>query len=83
MDNKPYWKSKTMRCLICGIVIVLLNVLGVGEAEPGQTYDTMLEQEGRQTEQAKNIFMLISLIGAAYGRKVANTKLGKKKEGED
>lgn len=65
------------------LLIVLMNIMGIGEAEPGKTYDTMLEMEGRKTEQIKNLLLLGGLGGAAYGRIKAETHLGKKKKEDD
>lgn len=83
METKAYSKSKTMRSLVLLLVIVLMNIIGIGEAEPGKTYDTMLDMEGRNTEQIKNLLLLGGLGGAAYGRIKADTHLGKKKKEDD
>lgn len=80
METKSFLKSKTIRFLIIALVIVLTNILGIGEAEPGKTYDTMLEMEGEEVEQVKNLLMLIGLGGAGYGRVVAKQPLGRKKK---
>ena len=80
MKTKSYLKSKTIDSLIVAVILIILNILGIGEAEPGKTYDTMLDMQGRQTEQIKNLLVLGALGGAAYGRANANTHLGKKKE---
>ena len=79
MKQKAYLKSKTMRSLIILVVIVVMNILGFGEAEPGKTYDTMLDMEGRSSEQAKNLLLLGAAGGAAYGRVKADTKLTRRK----
>jgi len=82
METKGYLQSKTIRSLIILLIIVLTNILGLGEAQPGQTYDTMCELEGRQTEQIKNLLLLGGIGTAGYYRVKADTKLGKKKEGD-
>ncbi len=73
-----YLKSKTIRALMTGVVIVLLNLLGVGEEQIGKTYDTIHDTQGKQTETAKDLGLLGALGFAVYGRKVAKGPLGKK-----
>ena len=80
MENKAYLKSKTIRFLVLAIIIVMTNIMGIGEAEPGKTYDTMTQMEGEEVEQVKNILMLIGIGGAGYGRAVAKEPLGRKKK---
>ena len=66
--NKPKWKSKTYRSLAVIVVILVLNFLGVGEEQIGQTYDTITDSTGKQAESVKDIVMLAGVLGAAYGR---------------
>ena len=80
METKGYLKSKTIRFLVIAAVIVLTNIIGVGEAEPGQTYDTMTKMEGEEVEQVKNILLLLGIGGAGYGRAVADKPLKRKKK---
>lgn len=80
METKHPLKSKTIESLIVAVLILIMNILGVGEAQPGKTYDTMLEMEGRRTEQVKNLALIGACGGAAYGRWKANTNLGRKKK---
>ena len=74
--NKHPIKSKTMRSLAVAAIIVLMGILGVGEEQIGETYDTLTKTNGRQTETAKDIMVLAALGGAAYGR----TMVGKGKD---
>ncbi len=76
-------KSKTIRALMTAAVIVLLNLLGVGEEQIGKTYDTIHEHQGKQTETMKDIGLIGALGWAAYGRTVAKGPLKKKKGGEN
>ena len=80
METKAFLKSKTIRFLIIALVIVLTNIMGVGEAEPGKSYDTINTMEGEEVEQVKNILLLIGIGGASYGRAVADKPLGRKKK---
>ncbi len=54
--------------------------MGIGEAEVGQTIDSMGEMTGERTENIKDILMLLGLGGAAYGRAVADKPLSTKKK---
>lgn len=80
METKHPLKSKTMESLLAAVLILIMNILGIGEATPGKTYDTMLDMRGRRTEQVKNLALLGACGGAAYGRLKANTHLGRKKK---
>lgn len=79
METKHPLKSKTIESAIIIIVVALLNLLNIGNDRPGQTYDTMLDEQNRQGEQIKNLFLLGGGAGAIYGRAKANTKIGRKK----
>ncbi len=83
MKTPEYLKSKTIRALLTAAVIVLLNLLGVGEEQIGKTYDTIHDTRGKQTETAKDIGLMGALGWAVYGRSVAKGPLKKKKEGDD
>lgn len=83
MENKGYLKSKTIDSAIIIIIVAVLNIVGLFEATPGQTYDTMLELQGRQKEQIKNLLLLGGSGGAIYGRIKATKRLGRKKGAED
>lgn len=61
-------KSKTIKSALTIIVIAILNILGVGEAEIGNTYDTITNATGQKTETAKDIGILVAGAGAVYGR---------------
>lgn len=76
-------KSKTIRALLTAAVIVLLNLLGVGEEHIGRTYDTIHDHQGKKTETAKDIGLIGALSWAAYGRAVAKGPLKKKKGADD
>ena len=76
-------KSKTIRALLTAAVIVLLNLLGVGEEQIGKTYDTIQDHRGKQTETIKD-FGLLGVLGYAfYGRSVAKGPLKWKKGKKD
>ncbi len=66
--NKPKLKSKTLNSILIAAVMVILGMLGVGEKQIGQTYDTITQSTGGQTETAKDLAMLAALGGAYYGR---------------
>ncbi len=83
MEHKHFLQSKTVDSAILIIIVAILNIVGLFEAKPGQTYDTMLEMQGRQKEQIKNLLLIGGGGGAIYGRVKANKKLGKKKESDD
>lgn len=83
METKGYLHSKTIDSAIIIIIVAILNILGLFEATPGQTYDTMLEMKGRQKEQIKNLLLIGGSGGVVYGRIKAKKKLGKKRGYED
>ncbi|KKL56674.1 hypothetical protein LCGC14_2243050 [marine sediment metagenome] len=66
--NKPKLKSKTLNSILIAAVMVILGMLGVGEKEIGQTYDTITQSTGEGTEAAKDLATLAALGGAYYGR---------------
>lgn len=74
--NKPKRKSKTLNSILIAAVMVILGILGVGEEKISQTYDTITESTGGQTETMKDIATLAALGGAYYGR----IKVGKGKD---
>ena len=80
METKAYLQSKTIRSLIIVFTIVVLNLMGIGEAEVGETIDSMGEMTGERTENIKDILMMFGLGGAAYGRAVADKPLARKKK---
>ena len=82
MKTPQALKSKTIRAILTAFVIVLLNLLGVGEKQIGKTYDTIHDTRGEQTETAKDLGLLGVLGWAFYGRNVAKGPL-KWKEEED
>lgn len=82
METKDFLKSKTIRSLAIILIVVVMNIMGIGEAEVGKTYDAVTQKEGRGAEQIKNILMLVGLGGAGYGRVVADKPLGRKKKDE-
>ena len=67
MKKSPL-KSKTIDSALIIIVIAILSLLGVGEAEVGKTYDTITTQTGKRTENAKEIITILGGAGAIYGR---------------
>lgn len=76
-------KSKTVRGLMTAAVIVLLNLLGVGEEQIGKTYDTIHDRQGKQTETAKDLGLVGALAYSVYGRSVAKGPLKWRKEPND
>jgi hypothetical protein len=66
--NKHPLKSKTMCGIFTVIIIALMNIMGVGEAEIGNTYDTITNSTGQKTESAKDIGLVVGGAFAAYGR---------------
>ena len=82
MQTPKALKSKTIRGLMTAAVIVLLNLLGVGEEQIGRTYDTIHDTRGKQTETAKDLGLVGALAYSVYGRSVAKGPL-KWKKGED
>ncbi len=65
--NKNPIKSKTINSAIVIIVIGLLNIIGIGDKQIAQTYDTMTDGKGT-TEQVKDIGIVAGAIGVIYGR---------------
>lgn len=61
-------KSKTINSALTIIVIACLNLLGVGETQIGNTYDTITDSTGQKTEAAKDIGLLLGSAGVIYGR---------------
>lgn len=77
--NKPHLKSKTIRGILTVIVIVIMNILGVGEEKIGETYDTVTDATGQKTEAAKDIGLLAGAAFAYYGR----TQAGKDRKDDE
>lgn len=61
-------KSKTVNSALTIVVIACLNLLGVGEVQIGNTYDTITDATGQKTEAAKDIGLLLGSAGVVYGR---------------
>jgi hypothetical protein len=76
-------KSKTIRGLLIAAVIVMLNILGLGEEQIGQTYDTITDGQGQTTENVKDMGLLGAIIYSFYGRTVAKGPLKWSKEEKD
>lgn len=83
MKQPEALKSKTVRAILTAAVIVILNLLGVGEEQIGKTYDTIHDHQGKQTETAKDLGLMGALVYAFYGRSVAKGPLRFKKEKSD
>ena len=83
MKTPEALKSKTIRALLTAFVMVLLNVLGVGEEQIGKTYDKIHDHRGKQTETVKDLGLLGALGYAFYGRNVAKGPLKWRKEQDD
>jgi len=66
--NKPVIKSKTMQGIAVIAIIALMNLLGVGEEQIGDTYDTIVNVNGPQHETTKDIGLLVGAGLAYYGR---------------
>ncbi len=82
MKTKPVIKSKTINSILVIAVIVILNLLGIGEAEIGKTYDTITSNTSK-TETTKDLVTLAAAGMAFYGRMNAKTKLGGKGDGDE
>ena len=82
MKSPEALKSKTIRAILTAAVIVILNLLGVGEEQIGKTYDTIHDHRGKQTETIKDLGLMGLLGYAFYGRNVAKGPLKWKKEPE-
>lgn len=80
MKQPEALKSKTVRAILTAFVLVLLNLLGVGEEQIGRTYDTIHDHRGKQTETIKDLGLLGALGYAFYGRSKAKGPLKWKKE---
>ena len=80
METKGYLQSKTMCSLIVVFAMVVVNMMGIGEAEVGETIDSLVEMTGEKTVNIKDVLMLLGIGGAAYGRAVANKPLARKKK---
>ena len=65
--NKHPIKSKTINSAIIIIIIGLMNLIGIGDKQIAQTYDTMTDGKGT-TEQVKDIGIVAGAIGVIYGR---------------
>jgi hypothetical protein len=65
--NKHPIKSKTINSAIIIIIIALMNIIGIGDKQIAQTYDTMTDGKGT-TEQVKDIGVVAGAIGVIYGR---------------
>ncbi len=82
MKKNPL-KSKTIQGLLVAAIIVIMSILGVGEEQIGETIDTISDTTGQQTEAAKNIGLLGTILYSIYGRSVAKGPLIGKDEGND
>ncbi len=80
METKEFLKSKTIRSLILILIVVVMNMMGIGEAEIGETYDTINQDGENGIGLIMNILMLVGIGGAGYGRAVADKPLGRKKK---
>ena len=72
--NKPKLKSKTLNGVLVVALMLIMQILGVGEAERARTYDEIGDDK-----KFDNTTELIGLGGAAlayYGR----TRVGKGKD---
>ena len=75
--NKNPAKSKTMLSGFLILIIAVLSLVGVGEKELGQTYDTITEATGTQIKNGKELIQLLGCLGVFYGRyKVKGDKNG-------
>ena len=64
-------KSKTISSALVIGLIAIMSLLGVGEQQMAQTYDTISEQSGVKHEDAKDIITILAAAGVIYGRKKA------------
>ncbi len=80
MKSKPLFKSKTINSALVCAIIIMMNLLGIGEEKIGETYDTINDHVGSKQETTKDIVALGSLVGVVYGRLNAKTKIGGKDE---
>ena len=65
--NKNPIKSKTINSAIIIIIIGLMNLVGIGDKQIAETYDTMTDGKGT-IEQVKDIGVVAGAIGVIYGR---------------
>ncbi len=64
--NKPMYKSKTLNGILVVAIMVILQMLGVGEQERAKTYEGL-----NSDTKNNNITELVTLVGAGiatYGR---------------
>ena len=61
-------KSKTVNSALVVVIMVCMSLLGIGEEQIGQTYDTISDATGQKTESALDIAKLVGLGGVIYGR---------------
>ena len=71
--NKPMYKSKTINSVLVIVVIIILNMAGVGEDKVAETIDSMDSPQGNKKD-IKNMIALVAAGGAIYGRRKANEK---------
>ena len=80
IDFKAMCKSGTMRSLVLIVIVVLMQMFGVGQQEVGETIDTVNQQQGQGIETLISVILLILTGRAAYGRAVAEKPILKKKD---
>lgn len=83
IDFKTLYKSGTMRSLALIVVVVLMQLFGVGQQEVADTIDTVDQQQGHTVEILISVILLALTGRAAYGRAVAEKPILKKKEPDD
>ncbi len=76
--NKSPIKSKTINGALVVIVIAILSMFGIGEAEAPNAYDALGKDNEGQVEQGKELATLLAAGFAIYGR--YNVKKGKDDE---
>ena len=67
MKKNPL-KSKTISSALVIIVMVCMSLLGIGEEQMGETYDTITQGTGTKTEKSKDLITLLATGGVIYGR---------------
>ncbi len=65
MKKSPI-KSKTINSALVIILIAVMSLLGFGESEMADTYDSI--NPGNKSESVKEIITILAAGGAIYGR---------------
>ena len=80
IDWKAARKSSTIKSLVLILIVIVMQMLGIGQAEVGETIDSVGNVEGQGAERLMQVLLLILTANAARGRAKAQAPLMKKKE---